>query len=333
MKKALTLLFIGVSMAIPAIGQSEIDTLYYDKDWKGVENKAFATYFRIIPTSTDSNFRKQFRDYYITGELQSEGGFIIIDRYDDSKSIFDGQWTNYYKSGKVEQKGNRINGKQEGEYTKYKEDGLVSIHANFRNDKLHGIYTEFSEDGNLCIQVEYSNGEPLYDYYVVSNKDGFCSKMRLSDNQPIYETPSLNEKEVEYKDGDLVNVFDNLGFNKMLPFDLRTGKITDDALESASEKAKQIKDQYKVHKKKSMSEKVEMYLQKIFSAYKEVGKGITIKELCKFIQDILNTASGILKSLFSSKGYKYYDRVTESEELDFDDVIKQLKKLIKKYTK
>ena len=145
---------------------------------------------------------------------------------------------------------------------------------------------------------------------------------------------------VEYKDGDLVNVFDNLGFNKMLPFfnkmlpfDLRTGKITDDALESASEKANQIKDQYKVHKKKSMSEKVEMYLQRVFSTYKEVGKGITIKALCKFIQDILNTASGILKSLFSSKGYKYYDRVTESEELDFDDVIKQLKKLIKKYTK
>ena len=138
---------------------------------------------------------------------------------------------------------------------------------------------------------------------------------------------------VEYKDGDLVNVFDNLGFNKMLPFDLRTGKITDDALESASEKANQIKDQYKVHKKKSMPEKVEMYLQRVFSTYKEVGKGITIKALCKFIQDILNTASDVLKSIFSSKGYKYYDRVTESEELDFDDVIKQLKKIIKKYTK
>ena len=138
---------------------------------------------------------------------------------------------------------------------------------------------------------------------------------------------------VEYKDGDLVNVFDNLGFNKMLPFDLRTGKITDDALESASEKANQIKDQYKVHKKKSMPEKVEMYLQRVFSTYKEVGKGITVKALCKFIQDILNTASDVLKSIFYSKGHKYYDRVTESEELDFDDVIKQLKKIIKKYTK
>ena len=35
-------------MTIPTVAQNQIDTLYYDKDWKGVENKAFATYFRII---------------------------------------------------------------------------------------------------------------------------------------------------------------------------------------------------------------------------------------------------------------------------------------------
>ena len=138
---------------------------------------------------------------------------------------------------------------------------------------------------------------------------------------------------VEYKDGDLINVFDNLGFNKVLPFDFRTGKITDNALESASEMANQIKEQYKVHKKKSMSEKVEMYLQKVFSEYKEVGKGITIKAFCKFTQDVLNTASKILRSSLSSNGYRYHKRLAESEELDFDDVIKQLKKIIKKYTK
>ena len=201
MKKCIVLLFIWLSMAIPTIGQCEIDTLYYDKDWKGVENKAFATYYRVIPNSSDSNFRKQYRDYYITGELQSEGGFITIDKYDDSKSIFDGELINYYKSGKIEQKGNCIDGKQEGEYTRYDEDGLVTIHANFKNDKLHGIYTEFSEDGNLCMQVEYRNGEPIYDYYIISNKDGLCSKIRLSDKKPIYESPSIDEKKVEYKDG------------------------------------------------------------------------------------------------------------------------------------
>lgn len=202
MKKYFILLAIGISMTFSAFGQNDIDTLYYDKNWKGVENKAFATFIRIIPKSTDDNFRKQFRDYYITGELQSEGGFISIDKLDDSKSIFDGEWVNYYKSGKIDEKGVRINGKQEGEYISYTEDGLVSIHAFFKDDKLHGVYTEFSDNGDLCKQIEYSNGMPLYDYYVISNKDGFCSKIRLSDNQPIYESPSLSEKQVEYKDGE-----------------------------------------------------------------------------------------------------------------------------------
>ena len=195
------------------------------------------------------------------------------------------------------------------------------------------------------MRVSFVGLQKFKDYNMISFKQFLIENEILEDEQQSSEngitvycgedkrTKKYRIFAVEYKDGDLVNVFDNLGFNKVLPFDLRTGKIADDALENASEMANQIKDQYKVHKKKSMSEKIEMYLQKIFSAYKEVGKGITVKALCKFTQDILNTASKGLQSLFSSKGYKYYDRVTESEELDFDDVVKQLKKLIKKYTK
>ena len=195
------------------------------------------------------------------------------------------------------------------------------------------------------MRVLFAGLQKFKEYNMISFKQFLIENEILEDEQQSSEngitvycgedkrTKKYRIFAVEYKDGDLVNVFDNLGFNKVLPFDLRTGKIADDALENASEMANEIKDQYKVHKKKSMSEKVEMYLQKIFSAYKEVGKGITVKALCKFTQDILNTASKGLQSLFSSKGYKYYNRVTESEELDFDDVIKQLKKLIKKYTK
>lgn len=64
------------------------------------------------------------RDYYITGELQSEGYFLTVDKYDDSNSVFDGAFTNYYKNGKVEIKGSRSNGKFQGEWIKYREDGL-----------------------------------------------------------------------------------------------------------------------------------------------------------------------------------------------------------------
>ena len=54
------------------------DTLYYDKDWKGVSSKAFAVFYRVLPKDRNNILRKPFRDYYITGELQSEGGFISV---------------------------------------------------------------------------------------------------------------------------------------------------------------------------------------------------------------------------------------------------------------
>ncbi len=200
MREILTLLAFGLSAAMPAMGQEETDTLFYDRNWKGLEYKTFATYYRVVPQSNDSTTHKPYRTYYITGEIQSDGGYITIDKDDDSKSVFDGEWINYYKSGQIEEKGNRIRGKKEGEYTKYDKDGLVLIHAYYSNDKLQGIYTEFSEDGTVCTQIEFNDGEPLYDYYVISNQDGLCSKVSLSDQQPIYECPSLDEREVECSD-------------------------------------------------------------------------------------------------------------------------------------
>lgn len=183
-----------------SITQAKIDTLYYDKDWNGVDDKVFATYFRVVENTNDTISRKPLKDYYITGELRSEGYYIVLNRYDDSKSIFDGEFIHYYKSGKIEEKGTRIKGKQEGEYTRYTEDGLISMHAHLKNDKFHGIYTEFEND--ICRQIEYQEGNPLYDYYVVSNKDGLWSKINLKTGKPIYESPSGQEKLVEYKNGE-----------------------------------------------------------------------------------------------------------------------------------
>lgn len=179
----------------------KLDTIYYDKHWKGVSNPAFAAFYRVCEPDDKTDLKKHFRDYYITGELQSEGGYISIDKYDDSKSVFDGEWINYFKSGKVEQKGYRNRGLEEGENTAYYENGLVKMHAFMNNGKMEGILTQFNEAGDMCSQIEMLNGNPRYDYYILSNKDGYSSKLRISDNTPIYETPSLSEKKVEYRDG------------------------------------------------------------------------------------------------------------------------------------
>lgn len=179
-----------------------LDTLYYDKEWKGVSNKAFASFYRVLDLSDKSTSKKHFRDYYITGELQSEGGYISIDKSDDKNSVFDGEWINYYKSGKVEQKGFRKNGIEQGEYTAYYENGLVKTHVTMLDGKANGILTQFNEDGGMCTQIEMLNGEPKYDYYIVSNKDGYSSKISIKDNTPIWESPGLEEKKTEYRDGE-----------------------------------------------------------------------------------------------------------------------------------
>ena len=169
----LTNVFVGFSYSQSV----KLDTIYYDKDWKGVSSAAFATYYRVIEVKDNPNVRGSLRDYFITGELQTEGGYLSIDRNDDKNSVFDGEITMYYKNG------------------------LVQSHVTKRNGKAEGIYTEFNETGDLCMQMEMHNDEPVYNYYVVSNKDGYSSKIRISDNTPIYESPSLSEKKVDYRDG------------------------------------------------------------------------------------------------------------------------------------
>lgn len=197
----MVLLFVVFSHA----QSNQLDTIYYDKNWIGVSHPAFAAYYRVVNANDTAYSRrlltKRYRDYYITGELQSEGEYISINRSVDSLSVFNGEWTNYYKSGKVEQKGYRRRGVEEGEYTAYYENGLVKLHAIMKNGKPNGLLTQFNEQGDMCSQMEMLNGEPRYDYYVLSNKDGFSCKMRISDNTPIWESPSLSEKKVDYRDG------------------------------------------------------------------------------------------------------------------------------------
>lgn len=208
MKRRIVVL-VCLMMAFQGMGKAKTDTLYYDKDWKGVNNRVFAAYFRVVEKTNDTITRKPFRDYYITGELQSEGYYIVLDKSDDNKSIMDGEFINYYKSGKIEQKGRCVHGKQEGEYVRYTEDGLISLHAYLKNDKFHGIYTEF--EGDKCLQMEFKDGQPLHDYYILSNKDGLWSKINLKTGKPIYESPKVKEQLEEYRDGDTWDYYNKNG--------------------------------------------------------------------------------------------------------------------------
>nr|WP_321374130.1 hypothetical protein [uncultured Bacteroides sp.] len=179
----------------------KVDTIYYDKDWKGVESKSFAAYVRVASYAKDSHYVNRYMDYYSTGELQSEGCFISIDKYDDSKSIFDGNCKTYYMNKKIKEDLIYKDGKQNGDDILYYENGLIWKKSKFTNGKLDGIYYEFTEDRNACSQLEFKDGEPATPYFIYSTKDGLATKYNIKDKSLYLEIPSLNDKQIYTKNG------------------------------------------------------------------------------------------------------------------------------------
>ncbi len=209
MKKSFILFLLTIPLS------SFAQTYYYDKNWKGVEREDFAEYKRILAPSSDSMYyANKYLDFYITGEKQGEGEYITIDRYDDSKSVFDGEQISYYKNGNVASKLFFKSGKQTGNFEINYENGLLLKKGTIGANGLEGLYTEFQGDGTICVQVEYHNGQPVQDYYTVSNNLGCVSRYRLSDNTPVFspinpesrKTQFINDIEWEYYVSDGVMV-------------------------------------------------------------------------------------------------------------------------------
>ena len=203
-KLLLTLLLVATAGTIFA--QGKIDTLYYSQDRKCSPHKAFASYYRVALYPTDASLPKQYRDYYITGEVMGNGNFIQIDAADDNKTLFDGECFSYFRSGKKEAVRNYKNGLLNGKFCTYQENGLVKSTGLFLDGKMTGLFTEFLEDGTF-VQIEYKDGQPLQDLYVKGDSNGNLTKFRLSNNTPIWETPAVNERKDEYRDGDKWQVY------------------------------------------------------------------------------------------------------------------------------
>ena len=174
-------------------------TYYYDKNWKGVEHEEFAEYKRVLsPTSDSLHYGNKYRDFYITGEKQGEGEYLSIDPYDDSKSVFDGEQTTYFKNGTIANKFFVKNGKQIGAFESYFENGLLQRKGTIGDNGLEGLYTEFQGDGTICVQMEYKNGQPVQNFYTVSNNLGCVSRYRIADNTPVYSPVNENMRKTQF---------------------------------------------------------------------------------------------------------------------------------------
>ena len=190
------LLFLSYALITIQSFAATVDTLYYDDKWKGVETPQFASYMRILYYPSDSNMPKKVKDFYITGELQGEGNFISINKYDDSKSVFDGDNKTYYKSGKLHVSAHYSNGVLNGDIIEYYPNGNYKSTSKAVNGHYDGYYYSYSEDNRLVYATLYKEGvaEPYYHKIYDKQEAGVFN---TSDNSPILTrpVPTLAKKE------------------------------------------------------------------------------------------------------------------------------------------
>jgi hypothetical protein len=147
MHKFTTLSFISLTLlSFNAISQ-EKTTLYYDENWKGLDTKKKALYYRVVTFNEDEKPEGSIETFYKSGKLRSKGEASHIDKMDDSKSV----WKNHLII--------------------YSEKGVKIFDQSYDDEgKAQGIWYSYTEKGDKKEETEFAHGNPAKDYYLVYEK-------------------------------------------------------------------------------------------------------------------------------------------------------------------
>lgn len=162
-------------------------------------------------------------DFY--GNVRLEGNY--------TNGAQDGKWTWYYKNGKIESIRNYLNGNLNGESTDYHEDGTLERTSFYEYGKAIGTWLTYHENGKIDNSTEYDNDvmhgrRIFYDnseklqlirFYNYGTLIGYSYLDKESKELPMIpiknETAKITSyfdngkvaRELEYKNGDLVNTY------------------------------------------------------------------------------------------------------------------------------
>lgn len=145
-------------------------TEYFDKDWRRCQPKE-ASFYRLVTYRAPNRPDGIVRDYYITGELQSEQYPVYIDYDDDACSFLEGEQTFYYKTGEVESKRQYYNNRLNGPIATYYKSGALASNVMFSFGVPHGDAVEYYENGKLATVRKYENGQLHNNKYLHITED------------------------------------------------------------------------------------------------------------------------------------------------------------------
>jgi S1-C subfamily serine protease/antitoxin component YwqK of YwqJK toxin-antitoxin module len=163
------IIFILVAVCFCTEGFSQVIE-YFNNDWKRVNNKNKAAYYRVINYGSNGLPTGIVRDYYITGELQWQGSILLIDK--DGKDLYDG-WCNwYYRNGQRSKLSFYKQGKLDSTTYYWSENGVLTKEEDYKNDRLHGAMIGYYPDGKLRYMAKYNNGAMEGNYYIEYDEAG-----------------------------------------------------------------------------------------------------------------------------------------------------------------
>lgn len=147
-------------------------TEYFDENWKRCKQKE-AVYYRLITYDAPNKPNGLVKDYYISGQIQSEFYAVYLDYDDEGKNFHEGEATWYHQNGKIEQKRFYNNNKLNGKNTFYYDNGEKAQEAYYNYGVLNGEYKQWYKTGKLKLLAIYNNGELLNNKYTEYDENGF----------------------------------------------------------------------------------------------------------------------------------------------------------------
>lgn len=180
---------------------AQVRKYYYDKEWHGINDEIFATYYVAAKEIPDSLSSEAFRAFdVISGRVIIDGRYSYLDTVSFLNSRFDGDWISYHKNGEAKVSTIYRNGKENGPYVEHNDKGEIIIQGYKLDGKWHGVY-EADENNGDHIMINYVDGKAIDDKMIVTNNIGCKSTYRVSDGTLLTENPQKNDMKIETYEG------------------------------------------------------------------------------------------------------------------------------------
>jgi len=146
-------------------------TEYFDDKWNRCNQKD-ASYYRLVTYESDNKPKGIVKDFYISGQLQSEFTAVYLDYDDEGKNFHEGEATWYFKNGKIEQKRYYYNNKINGKNSFYYDNGQLAQEANYDHGVYDGLYQQWYKTGKPKITAYYERGSLVENKYIEYDENG-----------------------------------------------------------------------------------------------------------------------------------------------------------------